>query len=128
MIIIYLRENILSICALLCLLLGLADASQLLGLGMGPISPLATLGGQGFIWLAFFTIARLFAAVGLWINASWGGVLLVSAGLAEFATIMMGLNSASYSFIGLFVRIMLSLTVATVLIYRWWHVIRSVHD
>lgn len=128
MIITYLRENILSVSALLCLLFGLADAAQLLGLGTGPINPLVTLGSTGFIYLAVLTVARLFAAVGLWINASWGGILLVAAGVVELVTLITGVNTAHYSFVGIVIRVALAATVATILIYNWWQVLRSVHD
>lgn len=128
LIITYLRENILSVSALLCLLFGLADAAQLLGLGTGPINPLVTLGSTGFIYLAVLTVARLFAAVGLWINASWGGILLVAAGVVELVTLITGVNTAHYSFVGIVIRVALAATVATILIYSWWQVLRSVHD
>ena len=66
------------IVAIIALLLGLNDASRLLGVSTGAQSPIEILGGTGFVYLSIFAMARLFAAVGLWIRASWGAVLLVA--------------------------------------------------
>ena len=41
-------------------------------------------------WIAAFWLARLFAAVGLWIRASWGAVLLIGATLIELALYLLG--------------------------------------
>ncbi|MDF2984471.1 MAG: hypothetical protein K0Q69_4243 [Devosia sp.] len=73
----------LRIIAIIALLLGLADASRLLGVSSGSVSPIAQLGPTGFAFLTVFCLARLFAAVGLWIRASWGAVLLVGATLLK---------------------------------------------
>ena len=75
----------LRIIAIIALLLGLADAARLLGVSTGAQSPITQLGPMGFSYLAAFSIARLFAAVGLWIRASWGAVLLVIATVVELA-------------------------------------------
>ena len=68
----------IRIVAIISLLLGLNDAARLLGVNLGEVSPIATMGMTGFVYLAIFALARLFAAVGLWIKASWGAVLLVA--------------------------------------------------
>src|ERR1044071_5068069 len=79
------------IVAIIALLLGLSDAARLLGIaGPGNVSPLTTLGAAGFTYLAIFAVARLFAAVGLWIQASWGAVLLIGATGMELAMYVMG--------------------------------------
>lgn len=80
----------LRIIAIIALLLGLTDASRLLGVSSGAQSPIAQLGATGFAYLAVFCIARLFAAVGLWIRASWGAVLLVGATVVELAIYLFG--------------------------------------
>ena len=64
------------IVAIIALLLGLNDASRLLGVSTGAQSPIQLLGVTGFIYLAIFAMAQLFASVGLWIRSSWGAVLL----------------------------------------------------
>ena len=78
------------IVAIIALLLGLNDASRLLGVAGGEVSPLTTLGPAGFTYLAIFALARLFAAVGLWIKASWGAVLLVGATGVELLMFLLG--------------------------------------
>ncbi|MHB1109222.1 MAG: hypothetical protein ACYCZU_02710, partial [Devosia sp.] len=78
------------IVAIIALLLGLSDASRLLGVSTGAVSPLTMLGTTGFVYLTIFALARLFAAVGLWIKASWGAVLLVGATAVELTLYLMG--------------------------------------
>ena len=67
----------IRIVAILALILGLSDAARLLGVNLGPTSPISTMGFSSFVLLGVFCLARLFAAVGLWIKASWGAALLV---------------------------------------------------
>jgi hypothetical protein len=80
----------IRIVAIISLVLGLNDAARLLGVNMDDASPIATLGMTGFVYLAIFALARLFAAVGLWIKASWGAVLLVGATTLELSLYLMG--------------------------------------
>ncbi len=95
------------IIAVLSLFLGLSDAARLLGVGTGATSPIAILGFSGFAYLAVFSLARLFAAVGLWINASWGAVLLVAATSVELALYAAGNSDIRMSAIGFALRIAL---------------------
>jgi hypothetical protein len=74
-----LPTRILRVIAMLALMMGLADAARLVGLGDGDRSPLAILGVTGFTWLGVFCVTHLCASVGLWIKASWGAVTLVGA-------------------------------------------------
>ncbi len=122
------RENLTHVLALICLLIGLSDAATLVGFSSGAINPVDILGGTGFIALTGFTIARLFAAVGMWIDASWGGVLLVSTAVIELIAIGAGISTAPYSFIGIGVRILLAFAVAYVFIKRRWREREAVHD
>jgi hypothetical protein len=122
------RENAAHLLALMCLVIGLGDAATLVGLHSGSLSPVVELGTTGFIVLACFTIARLFASVGIWINASWGGVLLVSTALLELIAIAMGISTAPYTMLGLGFRILVALLVAIVFFKAWWQVHKSVHD
>lgn len=73
------------ILAIMSLLIGLSDATAVLGLGSGGASPYQTLGGAGFILLVCLTVTRLFAAVGLWIRMQWGAVVLLASLIVEFA-------------------------------------------
>jgi hypothetical protein len=95
------------IVALLALLLGLNDAARLLGVNLGAVSPVAVMGAPAFIYLAIFCLARLFAAVGLWIKASWGAVVLVGATALELALYMSGNPDIRMSAVGFAVRLVL---------------------
>lgn len=99
------------IVAIIALLLGLSDASRLLGVSTGSVSPLATLGTTGFVYLTVFALARLFAAVGLWIKASWGAVLLVGATAVELALYLMGSRDVQMSAFGFAVRLVLLVSI-----------------
>lgn len=116
----------IRIVAIIALLLGLADAARLLGVSSGSVSPLATLGTAGFVYLAIFCLARLFAAVGLWIRASWGAVLLVGATAVELAMYLMGNRDIQLDPIGFALRLVLlvAITVVFVLSVR----MRRAHD
>lgn len=96
----------IRIVAVIALLLGLADAARLLGV-TSPGSPLATLGPAGFTYLAVFSLSRLFAAVGLWIRASWGAVLLVGATAAELGLYLSGSPDVQMSILGFVLRLLL---------------------
>ncbi len=105
----------IRILAIITLLLGLSDASRLLGISSGNVSPLAVLGTTGFAYLAIFAVARLFAAVGLWIKASWGAVLLVGATVVELVLFLAGSPDVQVSAFGFAVRLVL--LVSLVLIF-----------
>lgn len=97
----------IRVVALLSLALGLSDAGRLLGVNLGATSPIAVLGPTGFVYLAIFSLARLFAGVGLWLKASWGAVLLVGATGAEIALYLAGSPDVLISAWGFGVRIVL---------------------
>lgn len=99
------------IIAIIALLLGLSDASRLLGVSSGTVSPLTSLGTTGFVYLAAFALARLFAAVGLWIKASWGAVLLVGATAVELTLYLMGSKDVQMSAFGFAVRLVLLISI-----------------
>lgn len=116
----------LRIIAIIALLLGLADAARLLGVSSGAVSPMAQLGPAGFAYLAIFCLARLFSAVGLWIRASWGAVLLVGATVIELALYLFGSPDVTMGAFGFALRLLLvgSVTVLFVLSLR----LRRAHD
>jgi ABC-type transport system involved in cytochrome c biogenesis permease subunit len=74
------------------------------------------MGLTAFVWLAIFALARLFAAVGLWIKASWGGVLLVGATGVELALYLSGSRDVQMSLFGFVVRVILLASIALVLL------------
>lgn len=104
------------IVAIIALLLGLNDASRLLGVTTGAASPFDTLGAAGFTYLAVFALARLFAAVGLWIRASWGAVLLVAATAIELGMYVMGNRDIQMSMLGFAVRLVLLASIILVFV------------
>lgn len=104
------------IVAIIALLLGLADAAKLVGVSSGATSPLATLGPAGFTYLAIFCLARLFAAVGLWIRASWGAALLIGATAAELALYLAGNPDIQMDALGFALRLVLLAAISVVLL------------
>jgi hypothetical protein len=104
----------LRIVAIIALLLGLSDASRLL-ISSGTTSPITELGPTGFAYLAVFCLARLFAAVGLWIRASWGAVLLGLATTVELLMYLFGNRDVTISALGFAVRLLLVVSVAALL-------------
>lgn len=104
----------IRIVALLALLLGLSDAARLLGVSLDTMSPIAVLGPAGFTFLAVFCLARLFAAVGLWIKASWGAVLLIGATAAELALYLSGSPDLRMGFIAFLMRVVLLGAILTI--------------
>jgi hypothetical protein len=105
----------IRIVAILSLMLGLNDAGRLLGINLGSTSPLAVMGETAFIYLGIFSLARLFAGVGLWIKASWGAVLLIGATATELALYVIGSPDIHMSAFGFSVRVVL--LVAILLIF-----------
>ena len=104
------------IIAIIALLVGLGDAARLLGVASGSASPLAELGPAGFVYLAVFCLSRLFAAVGLWIGASWGAVLLVGATAVELVMFLAGNRDVHLDAIGFAVRLLLVAAIVLLLV------------
>ena len=116
----------IRIVAIIALLLGLSDASRLLGVTTGNQSPLSLLGTTGFVYLTIFALSRLFAAVGLWIRASWGAVLLVGATGAELILYLLGSRDVQMSAFGFAVRLVL--VVSILIIFLMSLRMRRAHD
>jgi uncharacterized membrane protein (DUF2068 family) len=81
----------------------------------GAQSPIAELGVNGFAYLAIFCLARLFSAVGLWIRASWGAVLLGGATAIELLLYLLGNPDVNISAIGFAIRLVLLVSVVALL-------------
>ncbi len=116
----------LRIVAIIALLLGLSDAARLLGVSSGAQSPITELGATGFAYLTVFCLARLFAAVGLWIRASWGAVLLGLATTIELLMYLFGHPDVAISMVGFGVRLVLLVSVAALLFLSFR--MRRAHD
>jgi hypothetical protein len=104
------------IVAIIALLLGLSDAARLLGVSDGSRSPIDILGVTGFVYLAIFALARLFAAVGLWIRASWGAVLLVGATGLELGMYLIGNRDVQMTALGFAVRLVLLISIVLIFV------------
>ena len=76
--------------------------------------PVAVLGPTGFVLLGIFSLARLFAGVGLWLKASWGAVLLVGSTTAELALYLAGSPDIRMSAFGFAIRIVLLVAILAI--------------
>ncbi|WP_338723254.1 hypothetical protein [Devosia sp. XK-2] len=104
----------IRIVAILALMLGLSDAARLLGINLGSQSPIAVMGFSAFIYLAVFCLTKLFAAVGLWIKASWGAVLLVGVTLLELGLYLTGSPDVRMGMFGFVVRLILLAAITAI--------------
>jgi len=104
------------IVAIISLLVGLADASRLLGVSTGEANPIEIMGTVGFVYLSIFAAARLFAAVGLWIRASWGAVLLLAASAIELGMYFFGNRAIQLSALDFAVRLVLLVAIVGIFV------------
>jgi len=104
------------IVAIISLLVGLADASRLLGVSTGDANPIEIMGTVGFVYLSIFAAARLFAAVGLWIRASWGAVLLLAASAIELGMYFFGNRAIQLSALDFAVRLVLLVAIVGIFV------------
>lgn len=114
-----LPTRILRTVAIITLLMGLGDAARLVGLGDGDKSPIAILGVAGFTWLTIFCIAHLFAAVGLWIKASWGAVTLIGACLLALILTATGSPDFSVDLVGAALRVLILVVLLGLMAINW---------
>ncbi|WP_127142706.1 hypothetical protein [Pelagibacterium montanilacus] len=103
--------------SLASLLLGLGDAMSLLGVSTGGASPVTALGASGFAMLAVLCIARLFAAVGLWIQSVWGAVIFGGSLLAEVVLFVAAPSLVGTSLIGFIFKVALLLATIALLLF-----------
>ena len=64
----------------------------------------------------WFCLARLFAAVGLWIQVSWGAILLVTATALELGMYLFGNPNVQLSALGFAVRLVLLVSISLIFI------------
>lgn len=102
--------------AIVTLLLGLNDAARLCGVSLGAQSPIEAYGPTGFVYLSVFTLSLLFGAVGLWIKASWGAVLLGLSTAVELTLFLFGSKDVQMTVIGFAVRLILLAAVLAVFV------------
>jgi Family of unknown function (DUF6163) len=105
--------------AIVTLLLGLSDAARLLGVSLGAQSPVEAMGLKAFIFLAAFTLALLFSAVGLWIKASWGAVLLGAATASELVLFLTGNQDVRMTIYGFGIRLVLLAALFALFVFQF---------
>ena len=104
------------IIAIITLLVGLNDAMRLCGVSLGSQSPIDAYGVKSFIYLAVFTLALLFAAVGLWMKASWGAVLLAGATTIELLLFLFGSKDVEMTVLGFGLRLVLLAAIVAIFV------------
>ncbi len=120
--------NLVRIIAVLALFSGLSDAGRLLGIGAGTANPLELFGVAGFSLLGGFTIARLFAAVGMWIQSTWGTPLLLGTTLLELIVYLSGALALDIGGFGFLLRLVQLAGAILILwtVFRTWR--QGIHD
>ena len=113
--------------AIVSLFLALFDTARVLGVADAFKSPMLHYGVAAFMMAAALTLVRLFASVGLWIGASWGGVLLVAGTAAELASRSVLPRSVRPEPTELFVRLVLAIAIAALFGVKLWKE-RRVHE
>lgn len=119
---------VVRILAVFSLMIGLSDAANLLGVSTGAQSPTLRLGVGNFIYLAVFTVATTFAAVGLWIKASWGAVLLVTSMATQLGLVIFSDIGFGISWPGFLVRLLLLIGGAAIIAYAQWQAYDPVYE
>lgn len=121
-------SRIIRILALTNLFNALLDAARLLGIGASSDSPMDMMGQSDFAFLMAFTLSRLFAAVGMWIFATWGTILLMLTSLIELILLGAGVVDLEIGFLGWVLRVivLLGTTFVLAMAFRTWRL--SVHD
>lgn len=105
------------ILALVSLFMGLGDATRLLGLGSDAASPIAEIGLMGFVLLSILSLMRLFAAVGLWIHARWGAIILGTSLAVEMIFSLAGSTWVSLSLWGFIFKLAVMLATFALLAF-----------
>lgn len=110
--------RVVRVIALCGLLLGLVDAARVTGLWDGSANPILVLGPAGFVYTAAAALTLLFAAVGLWMRASWGAVLLLGALGTQIVLYLIGNPDVSLSMIDFGLRLVVLIGMVLVLLAR----------
>lgn len=114
--------------AVISLVMGLGDAARLLGVWSGAQSPLTAFGPTGFALLAVLAAARLFAALGLWLQVQWGLVLLAAALFVELAVFLFGDGIVALTLYGFIFKLAALLATIGLIAMSWFLVRRHAHD
>ena len=108
--------------AIVALLNGIVDVGRLLGVGNGEANPFDMYSVVGFALLGGFALARLFAAVGMWISSNWGTPLLLGVTVSELMIYLAGYIRLDIGLFGFAARLIEVVGALLILwfIYRQW--------
>jgi hypothetical protein len=120
--------NMVRIIAVLALVNALGDGGRLLGVWSGNADPFEIFGMAGFSALGVFAIARLFAAVGMWIVSNWGAPLLLGTTFIELVFLVFGIVPLDVGIIGFGVRLVQLAGVILILWVNFSNWRRGIHD
>lgn len=121
-------ETLTRTIAVLALVNSLGDAARLLGVGSGTTSPFEIFGITGFALMGAFAVARLFAAVGMWIRSTWGTPLLLGTTFIELALFLIATVQLNIGVVG-FVARLIQLVGTTLILWTAFRVWRQgIHD
>ncbi|MCB9993670.1 MAG: hypothetical protein H6873_08420 [Hyphomicrobiaceae bacterium] len=120
--------RITRIIALAALFTALLDAARLLGVGSVVGNPISEMGAATFTVMAVLTMFRLFAAVGMWIYAAWGTVLLFITSILEILIVITGMAGIDANIFGWLLRLLLLAGSGFLMgfAYTVWR--RAIHD
>ncbi|HHB82805.1 MAG TPA: hypothetical protein ENK61_04950 [Devosia sp.] len=108
--------------AIVALLNGIVDVGRLLGVGNGAANPFDMYSVAGFALLGGFALARVFAAVGMWINSNWGTPLLLGVTTSELMIYLAGyirLDIGLFGFAARLIEVMGALLILWFFFRRW---------
>lgn len=114
--------------AIIALINGVLDAGRILGVGDGTVNPFEAYSVAGFALLGGFAIARIFAAVGMWIESNWGAPLLLGITLVELMVYLTANVRLEIGLVG-FVARLIELVGAMLILwfaYKEWR--SGIHD
>lgn len=114
--------------AIIALINGVLDTGRILGVGNGAVNPFDAYSVTGFALLGGFAVARIFAAVGMWIESNWGAPLLLGITLVELVIYLVGSVRLEIGIVG-FVARLIELVGAMLILwfaYKEWR--NSIHD
>lgn len=114
--------------SILALVNGLLDTGRLLGIGLGDADPLQMFSVTGFVLLGGFAIARVFAAVGMWIESNWGTPLLFGVTLFELGIYLFSVFQLDIGFVGFIARLIELAGTIVILWFIFRARYRGIHD
>ncbi len=120
------NSYLIRILAIISLFLSLREAAHFLTAPVGSHGSLENLGAFAFFLSLAFIMFRLFASVGMWINAKWGALLAIVIITLEFLILSFSVSNIYISNTGIYIRI--GLALGLVLYFALSYIIRRKAD